>query len=53
MTSNKEINGMLEQLEQVKLGYLLNTDEKRERFKKAAKHGYSAEFALIFALQED
>lgn len=52
MATNKEINNMLQALEEVKLGYLLNTEEKQERFKHAAKNGYSAEFALIFALQE-
>lgn len=51
ISSSKMVDNMLDQLEQVKIGYLINTDEKMERFRKAAKHGYSTEFALIFALQ--
>lgn len=54
MTKSKSaIDKTLEQLEQVKIGYLLNTDEKLKRFRAAARTGYSTEFALIFALQEN
>lgn len=50
--NKSEVDKMIDQLEEVKLGYLLNTDDKKDRFKRAAKSGYTTEFALIFALQE-
>lgn len=42
----------LEQLENMRLTSILNTEEKKSRFIEARQSGYSNEFALIFALQE-
>lgn len=41
----------LDILEQFGVRAALDTEEKVERYTKASKHGYSPEFALIFAVQ--
>lgn len=53
MAKSKNITDqVLDKIDEFRIGNLLDTKEKHERFKKATKHGYSKEFALIFALQE-
>lgn len=46
------IDQAMSQLEDMRINGLLDTEEKKDRYKKAARSGYSKEFALIFALQD-
>lgn len=44
-------NKALKLLEDFNLRSMLDTDEKRTRYMLATKHGYSPDFALVFAQQ--
>lgn len=46
------IDQAMAKLEDMKVNALLNTEDKKDRYKRAAKAGYSKELALVFALQE-
>ena len=46
------IDQAMAKLEDMRISGLLDTEDKKKRYKKAAKAGYSKEFSLIFALQD-